>query len=228
MMDLHPHVKSPLSRQVLRSYAYVDASYNNSNTNLICISKEYPDPASQADNSLHVDRSPTVQPKAGKKSAKTEPYSAPRALELFSTYTDSDDPTIIGPEGFEQLCTDAGIPMDGSCPLILAWLMEAKEMAKISKSEWTAGTSTLKYVMSGQLCILFLNLSTILLQNIISCIIDAGCNRARNRANRGKGTSKGSVEERPGLRPGNILLSRLQSKVRIPETVSVLLRPCQA
>jgi hypothetical protein len=78
---------------------------------------------------------------------KTEPYSSQRAEELFKTYADSDDPNEIGPEGFEQLCNDANMPMDGARPIILAWQFGAKEMAKISKEEWTSGTSTLRCVV---------------------------------------------------------------------------------
>lgn len=59
---------------------------------------------------------------------------------------DSDDPSIIGPEGFERLCSDANIPLDGALPLILAWQLSAKEMGKITEQEWKTGTESLKYV----------------------------------------------------------------------------------
>lgn len=36
--------------------------------------------------------------------------------------------------------------MDGALPLLLAWQMEAKEMAKITKEEWAKGTANLKCV----------------------------------------------------------------------------------
>jgi hypothetical protein len=36
--------------------------------------------------------------------------------------------------------------MDGALPLLLAWQMEAKEMAKITKEEWVKGTSNVKCV----------------------------------------------------------------------------------
>jgi len=75
---------------------------------------------------------------------KIEPYSSQRAQELFKTYADNDDPNAIGPEGFEQLCNDANMPMDGARPIIFAWQFGAKEMAKISKEEWIGGTSTLR------------------------------------------------------------------------------------
>ncbi|RXW21120.1 hypothetical protein EST38_g4745 [Candolleomyces aberdarensis] len=77
-------------------------------------------------------------------SAKYEPYTAQRALALFAKYADSDDPNVIGPEGFEALCTDAGIPLEGALPLILAWQLNSQEMAKISKDEWVKGMATLK------------------------------------------------------------------------------------
>jgi DCN1-like protein 4/5 len=66
-------------------------------------------------------------------------------LALFQNYADSDDPNVIGPEGFEGLCMDSGIPLEGALPLILAWQVDAKEMAKISKEEWAKGMDTLKY-----------------------------------------------------------------------------------
>lgn len=81
-----------------------------------------------------------------KKSAKTETYTPQHALELFNTYTEKDDETVIATEGFEKLCTDANIPFDGVLPLILAWQMEAKEMGRITKDEWVKGTSSLRYV----------------------------------------------------------------------------------
>jgi hypothetical protein len=87
------------------------------------------------------------QPPAKKSSLKNEPYSSHRAQELFKTYADSDDPNVIGPEGFEQLCNDADMPLEGARPIIFAWQFGAKEMAKISKEEWAHGTSTLKCVM---------------------------------------------------------------------------------
>ncbi|KAI0927981.1 hypothetical protein AcW1_005371 [Taiwanofungus camphoratus] len=70
------------------------------------------------------------------KAAPSEPYSATNAATLFSAYADEDDPSVIGPEGFERLCSDMDVSLEGPLPLILAWQMNAKEMAKISKGEW--------------------------------------------------------------------------------------------
>ncbi|KXN91212.1 DCN1-like protein 5, partial [Leucoagaricus sp. SymC.cos] len=77
-------------------------------------------------------------------SVKDEPYTPQRAITLFESYADPDEPNVIGPEGFEKLCTDANLSMEGSAPLILGWQMDAKEMAKISKEEWVSGTKALR------------------------------------------------------------------------------------
>jgi len=78
----------------------------------------------------------------------SKPYTPALALSLFNNYADPDttttnDPTI-GPEGFEKLCNDAQIPLDGALPLVLAWMLDAKEMGKIGKEEWVKATGTLQ------------------------------------------------------------------------------------
>ncbi|KAF8232283.1 hypothetical protein L208DRAFT_937295 [Tricholoma matsutake] len=77
-------------------------------------------------------------------SVPSEPYTPQRSFSLFKSYADSDDPNVIGPEGYEKLCIDANLPLDGALPLILAWQLASKEMAKITKDEWTSGTESLK------------------------------------------------------------------------------------
>lgn len=77
-----------------------------------------------------------------------EPYTPSRATALFTAYADEEDSTTIGPEGFERLCNDADTPLEGAKPLILAWLLRAAEMAKISKTEWEAGMAELQCVSS--------------------------------------------------------------------------------
>lgn len=57
---------------------------------------------------------------------------------------DADDPDVIGPQGFENLCEAANIPLDGAQPLVLAWQLGAKEMGKFTKDEWLKGTDLLK------------------------------------------------------------------------------------
>lgn len=100
--------------------------------------------------SIPPKESPTTPPPAPKKSTKTSikkdsgPYSPAKALSLFKTYADSDDPNVIGPEGFEKLCSDAEVSLEGALPLLLAWQLGAAEMGKISKSEWEKGTAELR------------------------------------------------------------------------------------
>ncbi|KAI0694154.1 DUF298-domain-containing protein [Cerioporus squamosus] len=81
---------------------------------------------------------------ASKASATPEPYSEQRARELFKTYEDPDSPGEIGPEGFEKLCTDLDISLEGALPLVLAWQLHATEMAKFKESEWMQGTGELR------------------------------------------------------------------------------------
>lgn len=90
----------------------------------------------------------TVAPAGSKskqtKSSKPEAYSAQRAAALYSNYVDPDEPSVIGPEGFERLCSDMDISLEGALPLILAWQMKASEMAKITRSEWDVATAELQ------------------------------------------------------------------------------------
>ncbi|KZT20286.1 DUF298-domain-containing protein [Neolentinus lepideus HHB14362 ss-1] len=72
------------------------------------------------------------------------PYSAAGALKLFARFADVEEPDVIGPEGLETLCTEAGVPMEGAQPLILAWQLGTKEMAKIRKEEWVKGMEDLR------------------------------------------------------------------------------------
>ncbi|KAL0947512.1 hypothetical protein HGRIS_013611 [Hohenbuehelia grisea] len=93
-----------------------------------------------------------------------EPYSAARAQSLFTQYADSDDPEVIGPEGFTQLCSDADVPLEGALPLIMAWQLDCKEMAKISKAEWTAGTASLHISSLGPLKLAAVDLEKLLIE----------------------------------------------------------------
>jgi len=92
-----------------------------------------------------------------------EPYTPQRALALFESYADQDEPNVVGPEGFERLCGDAGLSMEGSVPLLLAWQMEAKEMAKISKEEWVVGTKALHISSPQQLSVALSDLENLLI-----------------------------------------------------------------
>jgi DCN1-like protein 4/5 len=63
---------------------------------------------------------------------------------LFATYADEDAPDSIGIEGFERLCKDAEMSLEGARPLIFSWQLQAKEMGRITKDEWLQGMATLK------------------------------------------------------------------------------------
>ena len=81
-----------------------------------------------------------------KSASKPEPYSEDRARKLFKTYEDADTPGEISPEGFEKLCGDLDISLEGALPLVLAWQMHSTEMAKFKESEWIQGTAELRCV----------------------------------------------------------------------------------
>ncbi|EIW60775.1 DUF298-domain-containing protein [Trametes versicolor FP-101664 SS1] len=78
------------------------------------------------------------------KASAPEPYSDAHAKQLFATYQDPDTPGEIGPEGFEKLCTDLDISLEGALPLVLAWQLNGSEMAKFTEEEWVKGTSELR------------------------------------------------------------------------------------
>ncbi|CAL1703471.1 unnamed protein product [Somion occarium] len=100
---------------------------------------------SPSDSAKEVTSKPVAKPTTRKGSnANPEPYSPGRALELFKSYANQDDCDVIGPGGFERLCNDAGIAMDGAAPLLLAWQLGTSEFGKIKKSEWETGTGELR------------------------------------------------------------------------------------
>ncbi|KAF7294705.1 Defective in cullin neddylation protein [Mycena indigotica] len=93
---------------------------------------------------------------------KVEPYSAERAASIFTKYADEDDPNVIGPEGLERFCTDAEIPLEGALPLIIAWQLDAKEMGKFTKEEWTKGTDSIRISSLPQLAMFASDLEQLL------------------------------------------------------------------
>lgn len=98
-----------------------------------------------------------------------KPYTSALALSLFNTYADPDttatNEPAIGPEGFEKLCNDAQIPLDGALPLVLAWILDAKEMGKIGKSEWVKATGMLQISSLHSLSIAIRDIESLLLLN---------------------------------------------------------------
>jgi hypothetical protein len=91
---------------------------------------------------------------------EVEPYTPNRATALFATYVDEDS-SVIGPEGFERLCSDVDVSLDGALPLILAWLLKASEMAKVTKAEWDEGTTALQCVPSLAICLMLTCISVV-------------------------------------------------------------------
>ncbi|KAF8497222.1 DUF298-domain-containing protein [Russula emetica] len=75
---------------------------------------------------------------------KLDVYSEQRAQTLFSQFAYEDTPDVIGAEGFERLCKEAQVPLDGALPLLLSWQFSSHEIAKISKQEWMEGTAALR------------------------------------------------------------------------------------
>lgn len=76
--------------------------------------------------------------------ASVTKYDPKRALDIFASYADDDNPGLVGPEGFEKLCNDAQISMDGVLPFVLSWQVDADEMGKLTREGWIKGTDTLK------------------------------------------------------------------------------------
>ncbi|CCM05044.1 uncharacterized protein FIBRA_07246 [Fibroporia radiculosa] len=89
-------------------------------------------------------RSTKVAARPGSAKTSAEPYSAARAASVFSAYADPDDEAVIDPAGFERLCGDMDVSLEGALPLVLAWQVGAGEMAKISRSEWERCTAELQ------------------------------------------------------------------------------------
>lgn len=93
-----------------------------------------------------------------------ERYNAARAVALFQKYADPDEPNVIGPEGFSQLCDEAHIPMDGALPLVLAWQLQAKEMGKFTRDEWISAMSALQISSLPQLTVAVMDLDNLLIK----------------------------------------------------------------
>ncbi|KAI1784046.1 Cullin binding-domain-containing protein [Ganoderma leucocontextum] len=106
---------------------------------------------------------PDPKPVVTKNAGKPEPYSEGRARQLFKTYEDPDTPGEIGPEGFEKLCTDLDISLEGALPLVLAWQMHATEMAKFKETEWLNSTGELRVSNLQVLSLVLRNIEDILL-----------------------------------------------------------------
>ncbi|KAF5330402.1 hypothetical protein D9619_005606 [Psilocybe cf. subviscida] len=109
-----------------------------------------------------VHTAPATKAPAPKKQ-KSEPFTPARALALFSTYADKDEADVIGPEGYQQLCSDANMNLEGTQPLILAWQIGTSEMGKITKDEWVKWTNTVKISSVDSLALVVSDLDQLLM-----------------------------------------------------------------
>jgi DCN1-like protein 4/5 len=101
--------------------------------------------------------------RGGSASTSVGVYSPTEAKRVFDTYADEDERDVISPEGYTRLCGDAGIDLEGALPLVLSWQLAAKEMAKISRNEWEAGTAGLRVSSLATLRIALQELADLLL-----------------------------------------------------------------
>ena len=129
-------------RVVLNALFYDHYIHMRLSSFLCCVSNTYQSSDSHT-RLKRQDKKPGTSSKTNSQPG-LEPYSAGQASNLFQQYADKDDRNVIGPEGFERLCTDAEIPMDGVAPLLLAWQLGSTELAKIKKTEWDKGTEELR------------------------------------------------------------------------------------
>lgn len=109
-----------------------------------------------------------VAPNSGAKktpseaAAKSEVYSVQRAEALFFQFADEDNPDVIGAEGFERLCSQAEVPLDGALPLLLSWQLDSHEMGKISREEWLKATAVLRVSSLPSLAIVLNDLNDLI------------------------------------------------------------------
>ncbi|KAL1733074.1 Cullin binding-domain-containing protein [Schizophyllum commune] len=122
--------------------------------------KKAPAPTDSDDENTNAG--PSSSKAKAPKAVKHEPYTPARAKALFNAYEDADEKDVIGAEGFMRLCEDAGIEMEGAHPLILAWHLQCKEMAKISREEWMKGLESLQTGTLPQLGIALKDIETLL------------------------------------------------------------------
>ncbi|KAH9063797.1 Cullin binding-domain-containing protein [Lactarius deliciosus] len=100
--------------------------------------------------------------KGPSEAAKSEAYSEQRAEALFFQFADQDSPDVIGAEGFERLCNEAQVPLDGALPLLLSWQLDSHEMGKISKEEWMKATAVLRVSSLASLAIVLNDLNDLI------------------------------------------------------------------
>ena len=70
-------------------------------------------------------------------------------LKQFEEYVDPAD-NQIGPEGIEKMCNALGVDPSDVLVLVLAWLMEAKQMGYLTREEWNKGVPALGGATSNE------------------------------------------------------------------------------
>ncbi|PAV23305.1 hypothetical protein PNOK_0037300 [Pyrrhoderma noxium] len=129
-------------------------------------SKKVRGPNSDSSN-LKSDEETTVYNDESLRSSKTRERNVPsveRITDFYIPYMDADNPQVMGAEGFERLCSDAGIPMDGSRPLLLAWQLGAKELGTFTLEEWTNTLNELQIRNMDSLSTALIDLDDLLVQ----------------------------------------------------------------
>nr|CAG4635056.1 EOG090X0DAO [Alona affinis] len=63
---------------------------------------------------------------------------------LFLTFSNTNSPETIGPEGVETFCRDLGVEPENVALLVLAWKMGAKQMGYFTMQEWLQGLTDLQ------------------------------------------------------------------------------------
>ncbi|KAI0831711.1 Cullin binding-domain-containing protein [Trametes gibbosa] len=73
--------------------------------------------------------------------------------------------TEARPDGFEKLCSDIDISLEGALPLVLAWQLNGTEMAKFTEDEWTKATAKLRVSNLQALSLVVRDLEDLLLRD---------------------------------------------------------------
>jgi DCN1-like protein 4/5 len=145
--------------------------------NSLILSEEVPTPKAAPKATKAVKSKATAEPASKtstgnkrKASAGPQPYSDAAAFDLFSTYADEDNEDFIGPSGFERLCEDAELSLDGTQPLIVSWLFKPEsdtpEMMSIQQKAWIAGCKNLKISSLPALKQAVSDLESLLIMNV--------------------------------------------------------------
>eukprot|EP00057_Strongylocentrotus_purpuratus_P013621 XP_011668095.1 PREDICTED: DCN1-like protein 5 isoform X1 [Strongylocentrotus purpuratus] len=71
------------------------------------------------------------------------PFSVKKCQNWFREYMDPDTDSL-GPEGMEKFCEDIGVEPENLVMLVLAWMLDAKQMGFFTQTEWMNGMTKLQ------------------------------------------------------------------------------------